>query len=161
MTAFIGVWAAIQLTAPADSSLIAPDLPEYSFQLITVFLCGIASFTTYLLNRRWQIHIVTSAGLVGLISGLVLNLSGFEHIHLLTAAVYCASFAGMCNRNRLRGPWMFVLVGLLSGFLFLATGPAYHLYGGKLGTIAFVAALAAKTIGEWLKPGAHDFICDD
>jgi hypothetical protein len=147
VTAFVGVWIVILLAQGSPAiPLIPPAVPELPMKILIVLISGIASFCTYFLNRRAKIHIVTSSGLVGLISVVLLSAAGSQHFHLLTAVVYCASFAGMCNQNRLRGPWLFVLVGLMSGLLFLVTIPIFHQYGGKLGTIAFIAALAAKPL---------------
>ena len=162
VTAFAGVWIVISFFAtPAQAPPLAADAMGVSLQVLIVLLSGVASFCTFMLNQRWNIHIVASAGMVGLTSVVLLSVSGSAHFHMLTAAVFCASFAGMCNRNRLRGPGMYVLVGLLSGLLFMATIPVFHQYGGKLGTIAFIAALVAKTFGEWLLPGEHEFFCED
>ena len=113
--------------------------------LIPIILCAILStaFTYYLSITRSHGAVVAS-GAVGLIGGLVLpNLYPGEIGSTLAVMAICASFAGMSSADRISSWWAVILMGLLTGVIYFFSMPLAGGAGGKLGTIAFGAAISA------------------
>ena len=86
---------------------------------------------------------VQASALVGLVGGLVcppLLPAGDG----LAAVVFCASFAGMARPTRVPGTWTMAAAGAVCGLLVAATSTVFVGFGGKLGTVAFVACLVVR-----------------
>lgn len=123
--------------------------------------CAAAAFLTQWLHYSKRLHVVASSGWVGLAGALLTIIFPFLHPGLLAAAIFSASFSGMCSSQRIRKPQTILMAGFLCGLLFLLTEPVFFLFGGKLGTIAFTASLVAKTMEEGTRPPANPFFCSE
>ncbi|MTI95988.1 MAG: hypothetical protein FH749_10980 [Firmicutes bacterium] len=112
-------------------------------QVVMVSLvCGLA---TWLINHRLQKGPVLASAIVALVAGLV-----FPHIFAegstLAAVAACASYVGMSAKARLRGPVEAAIALGIAAALFVVTVDVFVGVGGKLGTIA---AIAAMTVWAW------------
>jgi hypothetical protein len=103
-----------------------------------------AAGITYVSSVRLGHGPVQASALVGLVGGLVCPvLPAGEG---LAAVVFCASFAGMAQPDRVPGIGAMAVAGAVCGVLVAATGPVLVGFGGKLGTIAFVACLVVRGV---------------
>ncbi len=139
-TAFVGC-AAVALALGADggsgSAVSGPITVGY------VLAGAAAAGITYLSSVRLDHGPVQASALVGLVGGLIcpaLPTAGEG----VAAVVFCASFAGMARPDRVPGVGAIAVAGGLCGVLVAATAPVLVGFGGKLGTIAFVACLVVR-----------------
>ena len=105
----------------------------------------VAAVITYYLQHRQRWHAVTASAAVGLVAGLFLSTYGVRGSELATMA-FCASFIGMANRKRLAHEGAAAIAGAMCALLFAFTAPYFVGAGGKLGTTAFAATVAASTL---------------
>ncbi len=125
-------------------TLITPWNPDYSLLVPLLVLGALGTLATYYLAEEKKLGPEVGSGCVGIISGIILHLLFQEHGQLYASLVYCASFAGMASKKVL-GRWpLYMVAGLLSGFLFFTSVSFFDGLGGKLGTIAFVAVLVTR-----------------
>jgi hypothetical protein len=112
--------------------------------LFPIVLCAIlaTAFTYYLNVTLGHGAVVASAG-TGLIGGLILpNYYPGEVGTTLAVMTICASFAGMSSAERIPNWWAVILMGFLTGVIFIFSMPLAGGAGGKLGTISFGAAIS-------------------
>ncbi|MFP4396238.1 MAG: hypothetical protein ACLFTI_13355 [Anaerolineales bacterium] len=87
---------------------------------------------------------VMASGAVGLVGGLILPaVYPVDVGRMLAVVVICASFAGMSAPARFPKLWAMLIVGLFTGIAFVYSMPVLGGAGGKLGTLALGAGLAA------------------
>lgn len=154
-TAFFGALPVLLIRHPATFDFIndGTDLThlDYStgFIIVLIALCAIASYLTYYLSDRWLKNIVLSSSLVAIVAELSLHFIMDSNAGILSAAIYCATFAGMSTKKRLHPESVFLLAGALSGFIYFNSNPIFAGTGGKMGTSAFIASMAAKMITDY------------
>ncbi len=147
-TAFFGCIASAWLTG---APLLESPLPSRRLALLILFVASISSAGAYVLSIRCKLGPVMGSALVGLFAGLVLPwLPVGMNGPLLAVVAFCASFAGMANRVRMPTESHALLAGLIAGGVFVFASPSLGGAGGKLGTIAFAATLAAKPLADLL-----------
>ncbi len=114
-----------------------------SFQLfITKFLAFFfGCFVCHWLQLRFGVIPVAAAALTGF-AGSFLHLPKFYDRKALHAALYAGSFAGMTSSHILLGLPYLLLISMIGTILFLWSRPYLNGFGGKLGTISFLSALA-------------------
>lgn len=112
--------------------------------LIPIILCAVlATAFTYYLNVKLGHGAVVASGGTGLIGGLILpNYYPGEVGTTLAVMTICASFTGMSSAERIASWWAVILMGFLTGVIFIFSMPLAGGAGGKLGTIAFGAAIS-------------------
>ncbi|RLM97530.1 hypothetical protein [Haloarcula sp. Atlit-7R] len=138
-TAFVGCGTVALTTGtnPAEPAAL-PD-PVTAVALVAV--AGVAAALTFVVSVRLDHGPVVGSAVVGLVVGLLapalLPVGG-----QVAAVAFCASFVGMVSPNRLPSERATFGAGLLAGGLYVGTMPYLAGFGGKLGTIAFVACLA-------------------
>ena len=139
-TAFVGCAAvALALGADGGSGSTVSGSTAVGYTLAGAAAAGI----TYISSVRLEHGPVQASALVGLVGGLVFSAlpTAGEGI---AAVVFCASFAGMAAPDRVPGVGTMAVAGALCGVLVAATSPVLVGFGGKLGTIAFVACLVVR-----------------
>jgi hypothetical protein len=133
-------------TSPAEPTA----LPTPTTAVGLVLVAGVAAAVTFVVSIRLDHGPVVGSAVVGLVTGLLapaLLPAGGQ----VAAVAFCASFAGMVSPDRLPTAEVTFVAGLLAGGLYVGTMPYLAGFGGKLGTIAFVACLAtygARTVRE-------------
>ncbi len=123
--------------------IIAP-VPDGRLVFMIIAYATIATVATYWLNVTRGHGAVIGSTVVGLAGGLILPAIYAETGPLLAVVVFCASFTGMSSRERFPRFPMVVVIGLITGLVFVYSTPLLGGAGGKLGTIAFGSALAAR-----------------
>lgn len=147
-SAFFGCIVAAWLTgAPLQDA----SLPTRQLALLILLVSALSAASAYVLSIRCKQGPVLGSSLVGLFAGFVLPwLPAEMQGNVLAVVAFCASFAGMASRERLPTESHALLAGLLAGGIFVFASPSLGGAGGKLGTIAFVATLAARPLGDLL-----------
>ena len=138
--AFIGCAAvALALGAAGGSESVVTGSTAAGFALAG----AVAAAVTYVSSVRLDHGPVQASALVGLVGGLISPalLPAGEGV---AAVVFCASFAGMARPDRIPGVVPIAVAGAACGVLVAVTGPVLVGFGGKLGTIAFVACLVVR-----------------
>ncbi len=110
---------------------------------------AIAAIVTFILSVQVGLGPVTASGVVGVAAALALR--------PYAVPIFCGSFLGMSCIDHL-SMWQFVIASVVVGAIFVATKDVFNGYGGKLGTIAFGAALLTGIIvrADFLDPIAYD-----
>jgi hypothetical protein len=97
----------------------------------------------YVLSIRFGKGPVIGSAFVGLVAGILLPaVYGVELGKALAVVVFCASFVGMSGAARLKSEALIALAGLVCGLAYIYASPWLGGAGGKLGTLAFGAAIA-------------------
>ncbi len=147
-TAFFGCVVTAWLT---HAPLLEARLPDRQLALLILLVAALSSAGAYVLSVRCNLGPVVGSAVVGLFAGIMLPLlSPWTDGSLLAVVAFCASFAGMANRERMPTESHALLAGLIAGGVFVFASPSLGGAGGKLGTIAFVSTLAAKPLGDLL-----------
>jgi hypothetical protein len=123
--------------------IIAP-VPSGRLAFLIIAYATIATVATYWLSVTKGHGAVIGSSVVGLAGGLILPALHTEHGYLLAVVVFCASFTGMSSRERFPRLLIIVIIGLITGLVFVYSTPLLGGAGGKLGTIAFGSALAGR-----------------
>ena len=103
---------------------------------------------------------VVGSAVVGLVAGVVCP-PLFAAGDAIAAVAFCASFAGMATPERIPGIGSMLLAGAVSGIVFVGAVPYFVGFGGKLGTIAFVACLVVagmRSLALALAPVGSDAV---
>jgi hypothetical protein len=117
-----------------------PELLSHS-NLYAIVFCGLGLWLSYLAQHYFSIpSYVASAG-VGFI-GSFLPQSRFYDQKIMVAAVYTGSFSSMCSLSYFDSRIDVLTLSALTGLSFIAFSPYCKGFGGKLGSISFVASLA-------------------
>ncbi len=102
------------------------------------------AWSTYLLNVYIGLGAVLASCFIGIIAALY-----FKKVQV---PVYCGAFLGMSSMVLL--PLQaFAVASILVAIVFLLTKDVFNGYGGKLGTIAFSAALITAWLFSYSAPG--------
>ncbi|EMA06634.1 hypothetical protein SAMN05443574_10558 [Haloarcula vallismortis] len=143
-TAFAGCGIVALMTGTGPAEPAALPTPATATGLVVA--AGIAAAVAFVVSVRLDHGPVIGSAVVGLVIGLLapaLLPAGGQ----VAAVAFCASFVGMVSPDRLPTAGVTFIAGLLAGGLYVGTMPYLAGFGGKLGTIAFVACLA--TYGVW------------
>jgi len=106
--------------------------------IVWIILVGmIAASLSFYFNNHLNHGPVLASGIVGLTGGLLLPAFFPEIGDTLAIVAICASFAGMSTQTRFPHFILIMLVGILTGLLFILSTPVFGGAGGKLGTIAY------------------------
>jgi len=125
--------------------LLITLVPGWDFIGMIIIFSVLATVTTYWLNVRLKHGGVVASGIVGLTGGLILSaIYPGETGKTLAVMVMCASFAGMSSAERFSNMFQMLLIGLLTGMIFIYSMPLAGGAGGKLGTIAFGSVLVVR-----------------
>jgi len=127
-----------------DREFLITEIPEPAVALVIVLCSVAAAVITYWLSITLGHGPVIASGIVGISGGLVLPAIYPETGGTLAVMAICASFAGMSSRPQFPRWWMMLVVGLLTGLVFVNSMPLLGGAGGKLGTIAFGSCLAVR-----------------
>jgi len=127
-----------------DREFLVTEIPELSTALVIVLCAAVATVITYWLSVTLGHGPVIASGIVGIAGGLVLPVVYPETGGTLAVMAMCASFAGMSSKVQFPRWWMMLVVGLLTGLVFVNSMPLLGGAGGKLGTIAFGSGLAVR-----------------
>ncbi len=140
-TAFVGCGVAVLASGSGPDAVTTPGTAVVLGSLATATAGAVAA---YLLARLRGLGPVFGSSVVGILAGGVsLVVPGTT---LLAAAAFCGSFTGMSHSGRLPSVASVALAGVVTGVLFAAAVPVLAGFGGKLGTIAFVACLVTHTL---------------
>jgi hypothetical protein len=132
--------------------IVLNSLP-YKFKLFLVkflaFYGGCAA--CYWLQKQFGLSAVVSSALTGLVATLIPldNLVEPKRAAAIVAVIYVGSFAGMCSARIINNYTDVVSVSLVGTSIYFLMRPHLTGFGGKLGTVAFMAgavALLAKLI---------------
>ena len=111
-------------------------LRKSDFFIVLFTILG--AILTFWLNQKYNLGVVLSAGIVGLVSAFIPLLKRrSEILRELPAAIYCGAFAGM-TAPIVAETYPFILIaGFFTGILLINSKRTLDGYGGKLGTVAF------------------------
>ncbi len=113
---------------------------DHSFEdFVNIGFVFVGAITTYVLHWIIGWNVVFSASIVGLIFSFIPNLmASHQELQNLPAAVYCGTFVGMTKVGDSPNFLFISIASILTGLILLGTKNAFHGYGGKLGSLAFV-----------------------
>lgn len=109
----------------------------YSLKFIAFF--G-GCLVCYLLQEEVGIAPAMASALTGLV-GSFLHFPKVYEKKGLHAAIYSGSFAGMCSQEILQHPLHLLLLSLIGTGVYLLLKPKFLGFGGKLGTVSFLASM--------------------
>lgn len=122
---------------------IVTPVPEWNVIWQVILYSVVATAITYWLSVKRKHGGVMASGIVGITGGLILPaVYPGEVGRTLAVMVICASFAGMSSAKRFPHIVQMILVGWITGMIFVYSMPLAGGAGGKLGTIAFGSAVA-------------------
>ena len=93
----------------------------------------VGALATYVISVDLSLGAVTASGLVGLLAGLIVPAYGVP--------AYCGSFVGMSSAQLLVNHTELGIAAMVAGVIYMLTTHTCAGIGGKLGTIAFAAAV--------------------
>lgn len=108
------------------------------FKLYTWSLIGV--FSCYFLQAEYGLNSILASSLTGLAASLLMRNNFFDHIEA-KQLIYCASFAAMSSTEIIRNYYDVVFISVLISACFHFSRSWFKGYGGRLGSIAFVAVL--------------------
>ncbi len=153
-TAMIGCLSVIFFS---PRPLLAIETPGWNVGVWILAYSIIGAVATFMLNVRFSRGPVQASAIAGLAAGLLLpRLHGAAMGSTYAAAVFCASFAGMCSTERIAEEHWMAVAGLICGLAFVQTTPYFAGAGGKLGTLAFGSVISLHgilRIGKGLRQG--------
>lgn len=116
-------------------------LPDIEFVMIIVVFSILALYLTYQMRlhfgKKFKHDSVIASAIIGVIFGSFALV--FPHATPIAEASYAASFAGMGRLKLIEEK--FLLVGVIVGVVYSLMLPFFRGFGGKLGTIAFLALI--------------------
>ena len=99
-------------------------------------------FTTYYLHAIYDLPVI----LVSCIGCLFVDLV-FKRTRLVTSPFYCGSFAGMISSQLLHHEYHILVLGFSCAMVYQLSKGFFIGFGGKLGSVAFVASMISYCIG--------------
>lgn len=117
----------------AEIAPVSSSIKLYEF--IAVFVGSILSFY---LNNNLGLGLVIGSALVGLLAVLVAP--------KYAVPVYCGSFAGMSSAALFPEFTGIILVSVIAGLVYVICRDVFGGFGGKLGAMGFMSAIAAGLI---------------
>lgn len=127
-------------------NFIVAVVPDVALAWQIVLYATAAAVLTYWLSITKKHGAVIGSSMVGLVGGLVLPVLNPQNGALLAVVVICASFTGMSSAKRIPNYLWMTLAGIITGIIFIYSLPVLGGAGGKLGTIAFGAAMITWAI---------------
>lgn len=116
-------------------------------QHFVLILGGVVGAVVTFVLQRYGVSAVVASALVGLSgAGLGVLLSDSA----LPAVIFAGSFVGMTALSVATIP-VIVFAGAIAGVLYIASENIFPGYGGKLGTVAFIAVVATIWAAGFLK----------
>ncbi|MEG3766399.1 hypothetical protein [Alteromonas sp. 14N.309.X.WAT.G.H12] len=107
----------------------------FLFSKLVAFFLG--TFTCFVLHQEFQVPVVLAGAITGLAGSFWHYPKRFDpHPQ---AAVYAGAFAGMCSAQLIGGYVELAAVAALGAVLYTLSRPLFHGFGGRLGTISFIA----------------------
>jgi|GEM_PF-276896 len=144
-------FACLATALVCQRATLSVDVPGMSTIALAILYSAIAAAATWALSIRLEHGAVLASGAIGLLGGLVLPAVHPETGGLYALAVFSASFAGMCSKQRMPNEVPLAIAGACCGAVVAITGPYMGGAGGKLGTIAFGSSIA---VSGWRSIGA-------
>lgn len=114
---------------------IKTDLNIYSFYEILSVISG--AILTFFLSH--YLGSITASGVVGFI-GYLISMSN-KRLFFIQFSLFCGSFVGMTGSFYITTYQLMLLASLISGVIYISLKNHFLGFGGKLGAIAFSAAL--------------------
>jgi hypothetical protein len=128
-----------------DISVINTTLPFW-FYVVSAVLSAFASVMTHQIAQRYlKGSVVLGSSIVGAL-GYALSFAFGSLGGLFAGTIFAASFAGMSQKKILKSPLYFAIAGMFTAIIFLASSTYFLGLGGKMGTSAFIAVLAATVL---------------
>ena len=142
LLALIGIVFTLIKEAFTIRSLIA-DESIFNMENLMIFAAVfLGTVITYALSIYAGLGAVLASGIVGVAAAVFLK--------KYAAPVFCGSFAGMSSALLLN-QWELIIAALLAGIIYVLAKNVLNGFGGKFGTIAFIACLLAALIsGNWM-----------
>ena len=103
--------------------------------VLLIISAAVGAVVTYVLQKNFGISAVISASIVGLVGGIIGLIIPNK---MFAPVVFCGAFVGMSAPSLFSLSFV-VTAGILSGILFQASTNIFVGFGGKLGSIAFLA----------------------
>ena len=125
---------------------IVAAVPTSALAWAILLYATAAAVLTYWLSVTKKHGAVIGSSMVGLVGGLLLPVLDPQNGPLLAVVVICASFTGMSSPKRIPNYLWMTLAGIITGIFFIYSLPVLGGAGGKLGTIAFGAAMITWTL---------------
>lgn len=119
--------------------------------IVVAVLAGMATYTISVYMNKGAVF---GSAVITLIAGIFFPYFIPTIGSKLAVVATCSSYAGMVAVKNVPKLWEMSIVGLIAGFLFIATSNAYVGVGGKLGTIAAISCftwIGCKKIYAMLK----------
>ena len=113
---------------------------KYDYEKLSVVIwVPIGAIACHLLNVKYELGSVLSAGIIGTLGSFTPKLNKqSDYYKELPTAIYCGVFVGMSN-NTITPTFGFVIAaGIIAGLFFLLSKNLFIGIGGKLGTMAFL-----------------------
>jgi len=106
----------------------------------------IGAFSTYFVNRKWQLGAVKSSALLSFIVALFFKITpGLVNPYLTQTLPFVfigASFIGMVSTRLVARYWIVMVSGFVFGIIYLNLGKHFVGFGGLLGLSASISILA-------------------
>ena len=119
-------------------------------RLVIIIMATIGTLATHLLSKHLQIDTVTSASIVGIISGLTSYILAKEKCYRYSEAIYCGTFTGMTSLMFFTNGIDALIAGIVTGIVFVLSLNIFKGFGGKLGSIAFLSVFISIIIlNKW------------
>lgn len=112
------------------------------YQTLLILLGGtLGALATFVL-QKFELSAVVASCIVGLVGAMLGHFLKNEHLALI---IFAGSFVGMTSTGL--GSYPLVgLGGLVAGLIYLFSLDVFAGFGGRLGTIAFLSALASWAV---------------
>ena len=135
-----------------EKEFIITPVPGWDLIGLIILFSVLATVITYWVNVHLKHGGVVASGIVGLTGGLILPAIYPDGAgNTLAVMVICASFAGMSSTERFPHIFQLLVVGLLTGMIYIYSMPLAGGAGGKLGTIAFGSVLVVRGYMDLVK----------
>jgi len=123
-----------------------------TYVLMVVVFSAVGTVSTIILREKVvqrafkQNEAIIGAALIGLLAGFLVPAIPIPYSSTLPAVIAAGSYAGMSSRTILKRDLDFLIVGIITGVVFIILLPVATAFGGKLGTSAFLSVILWKKI---------------
>jgi len=126
------------------------ELAEDDIQVSTIIFAILGGLATFLLQDKFRISAVLSAGIIGLFGGILPKIINKPLTKIASPAIYCGAFVGM-TPPVLAGNYLFIiLASFFAGSILILTRESFNGYAGKLGSIAFAGVSLVSLLSYML-----------
>ena len=131
-------------------NLNAYSVINATYVLLVVIFSTVGAVSTIILREKVvqktfkQNDPIIGAAIIGLLAGFLIPAFPIPYSSTLPAVVAAGSYAGMSSRKILEKDMDFVIVGIITGMMFIILLPLSIGCGGKLGTSAFISVIVWK-----------------